>query len=187
MCVAWWENNIFQSLHCETSCADFQHLYSISDAQYGQNNWLTMDCNECTNRQYMKIYGLIHIHSCYELTPYLNNLHFMQVWKYHPWFDLLPPWGSDEPHHSSCIGNIPHDNTRVMFFSPLICPWMAFYPLIEILFFLMCSLWSKNLLANKQSYLRDAEQFVSKIFWKKKDTWTSMQAYCFPQDLIYCL
>lgn len=33
--------------------------------------------------QYMKIYGSIHIHSCYKLTAYLNNLHFMQVWKYH--------------------------------------------------------------------------------------------------------
>lgn len=28
-------------------------------------------------RQYMKIYGSIHIHSCYKLTADVNNLHFM--------------------------------------------------------------------------------------------------------------
>lgn len=40
---------------------------------------LHMEYNECTITQYMKIYGSIHIHSCYKLTAYLNNLHFMQV------------------------------------------------------------------------------------------------------------
>lgn len=93
-----------------------QHLHAI----YGQNRgfrvWqhLHMEYNECTITQYMKIYGSIHIHSCYKLTAYLNNLHFMQVWKYHLWADLLHPWGSEGPHHSSCIVNIPHDNTSVM-------------------------------------------------------------------------
>lgn len=29
-------------------------------------------------RQYMKMYGSIHIHSCYKLTADMNNLHFLQ-------------------------------------------------------------------------------------------------------------
>lgn len=41
--------------------------------------FIYMEYNECTITQYMKIYGSIHIHCCYELTAYLNNLHFMQV------------------------------------------------------------------------------------------------------------
>lgn len=36
----------------------------------------------------MKIYGSIHIHSCYKLTADMNNLHFMPGLKYDLWVDL---------------------------------------------------------------------------------------------------
>lgn len=68
-----------------------------------------------TVTQYMKIYGSIHIHCCCELTAYLNNLHFMQVWKYHLWADLLLPRGLEEAYHSSGRLNIQRGNHRIIY------------------------------------------------------------------------
>lgn len=97
----------------------FQHLHPTHSQNRRFKIWqyLHMECNEFTVTQYMKIYGSIHIHCSHELTAYLNNLQFMQVWNYHLWADLVHPWGSKEPHHSSCIVNIPHDNTIIIFWS----------------------------------------------------------------------
>lgn len=117
---------------------------------------LHMEYNECTITQYMKIYGSIHIHCSYELTAYLNNLHFMQVWKYHLCADLLHPWGSEEPHHSLCIVNIPHDNTRMIFLDQVTIFFSA------ILFNLM------EKCVNKWTYLADASHIVLKQIFDEK-------------------
>lgn len=124
---------------------------------YSQNRrfrvWqhLRIECSECSITQHMKIYSSIHIHSCYKLTAYLNNLHFMQVWRYHLWVDLLHPRGSEGPHHSSSIVNIPHHSTRV------IGPKYPFFPTTD--FILM-----ENVLANMFSKFLT---YCIKTDWKK--------------------
>lgn len=73
---------------------DWLSAAAVLHILYSQNSRSRGQQTERRNqqiRQYMKIYGSIHINSCYKLTANMNNLHFLQGWNYHMWTDLLEP------------------------------------------------------------------------------------------------